>query len=97
MQPAGLAIFEKRKEERSNIYSHEIDEAKFSAAFEKKFKTNKIAWKYFQSLAPSYKKTSSNWVMSARQETTRVKRLTQLIAESEAGTNQWKDNKYMKK
>lgn len=97
MQPAGLAIFEKRKEERSNIYSHEIDEAKFSAAFEKKFKTNKIAWKYFQSLAPSYKKTSINWVMSAKQETTRVKRLTQLIAESEAGTNQWKDNKYMKK
>jgi len=97
MQPAGLASFAKRKEERSNIYSHEIDEAKFSPAFEKEFKANKIAWKYFQSLAPSYKKTSTNWVMSAKQEATRVKRLTQLIAESEAGTNQWKDNKYIKK
>ena len=97
MQPAGLASFAKRKEERSKIYSHEIDEAKFSPAFVKEFKANKIAWKYFQSLAPSYKKTSTNWVMSAKQETTRVKRLTQLIAESEAETNQWKDNKYMKK
>jgi uncharacterized protein YdeI (YjbR/CyaY-like superfamily) len=97
MQPAGLASFEKRKEERSKIYSHEISEANFSAEFEKKFKTNKTAWKYFQALAPSYKKTSTNWVMSAKQETTREKRLTQLIAESEAGTNQWKDNKYMKK
>lgn len=97
MQPAGLASFEKRKEERSKIYSHEIEEVKFSPELEKKFKANKTAWKYFQSLAPSYKKTSTNWVMSAKQETTRVKRLTQLIAESEAGTNQWKDNKYVKK
>jgi hypothetical protein len=34
--------------------------------------------------------------MSAKQEATRIKRLNQLIAESAAGTNQWKDNKYKK-
>ena len=35
--------------------------------------------------------------MSAKQEVTRLKRLNELIADSEAGTNQWKDNKYKKK
>jgi len=38
----------------------------------------------------------SHWVMSAKQEATRIKRLNQLISESAAGTNQWKDNKYKK-
>ena len=69
----------------------------FTPVFQKKFKANKIAWKYFQSLAASYKKTSKHWVMSAKQEPTRLKRLGQLIEESEKGINQWKDNKYNKK
>ncbi|MBL7701118.1 MAG: hypothetical protein JNM14_02615 [Ferruginibacter sp.] len=34
--------------------------------------------------------------MGAKQEATRIKRLQQIIRESEAGTNQWKDNKYRK-
>ena len=97
MQPAGLASFEKRKEERSKIYSFEKEVMKFSQGFEKQFKANKKAWKYFESLAPSYKKTSLHWVMSAKQETTRMKRLTELIKYSEASTNPWKDNKYIKK
>jgi len=96
MQPAGLAAFEKRKEERSAIYSHENEAAKLTKDFEKQFKANKKAWAYFQSLAPSYKKISTHWVMSAKQERTRLKRLEQLIEESERETNQWKDNKYKK-
>lgn len=97
MLPAGLAIFEKRTESKSRIYSHEITEAKFSSDFEKQFKANKNAWSYFQALAPSYKKTSINWVMSAKQEVTRIKRLKELILDSEAGTNKWMDNKYKTK
>jgi len=57
---------------------------------------SKNAWEYFQALAPSYRKPSTNWVMSAKQEKTRLKRLNQLISESATGTNQWKDNKYKK-
>jgi len=96
MQPAGLASFEKRTEGKSKIYSYEKEEAQLSQHFIRLFKTNKKAWNYFQSLAPSYKKVSTHWVMSAKQETTRLKRLNQLISESAAGTNQWKDNKYKK-
>lgn len=97
MHPAGLASYEKRKEAKSGIYAYEKEEVAFSKEIEKQFKANKKAWAYFQTLAPSYRKPSTNWVMSARQENTRMKRLLQLIADCEAGTNKWKDNKYLKK
>lgn len=96
MKPTGFTSFEKRKETKSKIYSHEIEDVKLSQDFENQFKANKKAWDYFQTLAPSYRKPSTNWVMSAKLEVTKIKRLNQLIAESEKGINQWKDNKYKK-
>jgi uncharacterized protein YdeI (YjbR/CyaY-like superfamily) len=97
MCPAGLAIFEKRQESKSKVYAFENEELHLSSAFETQFRANPKAWDYFQSLAPSYKKLSTYWVMSAKQETTQEKRLAQLIADCEAGTNKWKDNKYINK
>jgi uncharacterized protein YdeI (YjbR/CyaY-like superfamily) len=97
MQSAGLESFKNRTESKSKIYAFENAEVMFSPELEKLFKANKAAWDYFQSLAPTYRKPSSNWVMSAKQEATRLKRLLELIADSESGTNQWKDNKYKKK
>jgi uncharacterized protein YdeI (YjbR/CyaY-like superfamily) len=97
MQPAGIAAFEKRKASKSAIYTHENEAAELSKPFEKQFRANKKAWAYFNMLAPSYKKLSVNWVMGAKQEGTQQKRLQQLIAESEQGMNQWKDNKYKRK
>lgn len=97
MQPAGLASFENRKEKKSKIYSYENEEIKLSSDFEIQFKDNKKAWEYFQLLAPSYKKPSTNWVMSAKQKPTQIKRLTELIADCELGRNKWKDNKNNKK
>lgn len=96
MTSAGLEIFKKRTSEKSKIYTYENEEVSLTPALEKQFKANKQAWNYFQSLAPSYKKASQSWVMSAKQEITRKKRLDQLINESEAGTNQWKNSKYKK-
>ncbi|MCV9933063.1 YdeI/OmpD-associated family protein [Flavobacterium sp. LS1R47] len=90
MQPAGITSFKLRKEDKSRIYTHEIEEVHFSDEFEKIFKANEKAWDYFQSLAPSYKKVSKNWVMSAKQETTRIKRLNELIADSMESKNKWK-------
>jgi uncharacterized protein YdeI (YjbR/CyaY-like superfamily) len=93
---AGLAAFKRRTAAKSKVYSFEKKEVGFSPVFEKLFKANKKAWAYFQSLAPGYRKTSIHWVMSAKQEGTQKKRLDILIADSERGTNQWKDNKYKK-
>jgi uncharacterized protein YdeI (YjbR/CyaY-like superfamily) len=94
VQPGGLAAFENRKENKSRIYSYENQEVEFPPVLKKQFKANKKAWDYFESLAPSYRKPSINWVMSAKQESTIQKRLAELIKDSEAGTNKWKDNPY---
>jgi uncharacterized protein YdeI (YjbR/CyaY-like superfamily) len=97
MHPAGIAIYEKRSEDCSRLYTYEKVDESLSPEFEKQFKANKKAWEYFQNLAPSYVKISKKWIMSAKRETTRVKRLEEIIAESEAETNRWKENKFNKK
>ena len=83
MKPAGIAAFEKRKEEKSAIYAYENEAKDFSEEFEKQFKANERAWKFFDSQANWYKKQMISWVMSAKQEATRERRLAKLIGESE--------------
>ena len=85
MKPSGIAAFEKRKEERSVVYAYENEAKEFSAEFEKQFKSNKKAWEFFESQANWYKKQKIYWVMSAKQEATRTRRLEKLIDESENG------------
>jgi len=85
MQPAGLEAFEKRDEKKSKQAAFEQQSVKLPEAYELKIKANKKAWGFFLSLAPSYKKTSVWWVISAKQEATRLKRLDTLIASSEKG------------
>ncbi|WP_299249179.1 YdeI/OmpD-associated family protein [uncultured Cytophaga sp.] len=97
MQPAGLEIFKNKREHKSNGYSHGDAEIPLSIEFEKQFKLNKKAWDYFQLLAPSYRKPSTKWVMSAKQESTQLKRLNKLIGDCAAGTNMWRENKYTSK
>lgn len=83
VHPSGLEAFNKRVEEKAGVYSFEQNSHKLLVAFEKKFKANKKAWKYFTSKAPWYQRTSIHWVMSAKQEVTRLKRLETLINDSE--------------
>lgn len=97
MQPAGIKIFKSRAESKPFDYAFRRKVLKLPSAFENEFKKNLKAWEYFDSLAPSYKKLSIHWVISAVQEKTKIKRLKELIASSESGTNKWKDNKYKKK
>ena len=96
MQKAGIESFSRRTESKSKIYAFENEEMKLPPEFEVQFKANEVAWDYFQSLAPNYRKTSLHWVMSAKQDATRTKRLGELISDSELGTNKWKDHKYKK-
>ena len=85
MHPAGFEAFKKREEKRSEVYSFEQSKVKLSKEFELKFRSNKTAWKFFESLPPSTKKPSIWWVMSAKREETRSKRLATLIQSSESG------------
>jgi len=85
MKPQGLALFNLREKHKTGIYSYENDTYHLTEEFEARFKTNKVAWDYYMSLPPSYRKPAIKWVMSAKQATTREKRLTELITDSEAG------------
>jgi uncharacterized protein YdeI (YjbR/CyaY-like superfamily) len=82
MHPAGLRAFEARSEEKSRIYAYERETASFSAADEKRFRANRNAWKWFNEQPPGYRKVITYWVVNAKKEETRAKRLTILIEAS---------------
>ncbi len=85
MRASGLKAFENRDPKRSGIYSFENALRKLDAVYEKKFQSNKRAWAFFQAQPPGYQRTASWWVMSAKKEETRMRRLATLIGESEKG------------
>ena len=85
MQPIGLVAFEKRKVEKSAIYSYENKPEKLDDNLENKFQKQRNAWSYFTSLGSSYQRTCIYWVISAKQEATREARLAKLINASESG------------
>lgn len=82
---AGIEAFARRKENKSKIYSYEKKAVQLDEAYEKELRANKKAWGFFQYQAPWYRKAVFNWIMSAKQEATRRKRLAELIEDSEAG------------
>jgi len=79
MHESGLAAFRKRSAERSGIYAYENRQTELSADYEKQFRADRRAWDFFQKQAPWYRRTSIYWVMSAKKEETRERRLTSLI------------------
>jgi uncharacterized protein YdeI (YjbR/CyaY-like superfamily) len=83
MTPAGQKAFSYRTESRSKIYSHEKEPVPLAPAYERHFKKNKPAWKFFASQAPSYRKVIIHRIMSAKQEKTRLSRLQKAIEMSE--------------
>lgn len=82
MKPAGLKAFSFMTENKSKIYSYENESVFLDSDFEKQFKENEIAWDFFMKQAPSYKKAVLRWMMSAKQEKTRLSRLEKIIKES---------------
>ncbi|SFF28379.1 YdeI/OmpD-associated family protein [Sunxiuqinia elliptica] len=85
MRPAGLAAFQRRKKDQSGIYGNEQQKEAFDQTYLATFKANKKAWDNFMRMPKYYHKVVVRWVMSAKQEQTRKRRLDQLIADSEAG------------
>lgn len=86
MRPAGLRAFEGRDPEKTNLYSFEQRQsAVLEPALLKRFKANAKAWQYFESQPPGYRRIAMFWVMSAKQEATRARRLDTLIRDSAAG------------
>jgi len=85
METAGLDIFKARDTGNSKNYSYENTQGRLTPEYEKMFSKNKNAWKFFQAQVASYRKPCISWVMSAKQEETRLKRLATLIKDSAEG------------
>ncbi|MDQ2654989.1 MAG: YdeI/OmpD-associated family protein, partial [Chloroflexota bacterium] len=82
VRPAGHAAFAARQEDRTAIYSHEQEMPELDAAQLVAFQDNPSAWAYFSARPPSYRKAAIWWVVSAKREETRERRLRTLIEDS---------------
>ena len=85
MRPAGLEAFTGRDPARTNRYSFEREQAALAPDEERALRANRKAWTYFQAQPPSYRRPVLHWIVSAKQEATRRKRLETLIRSCEAG------------
>ena len=82
MQPAGLKAYQARKEYKSGIYSYEQRSAELPAPYDEKLRQNKAASHFFNAQPASYRKVAFWWIVSAKKEETRLKRLEKLIEDS---------------
>jgi uncharacterized protein YdeI (YjbR/CyaY-like superfamily) len=82
MLPAGLKAYAARRENKVGIYSYEQRPVEIPDPYATLFRQNPVAWEFFQSLPPSYRKTASWWILSAKTEATRLRRLEKLIEDS---------------
>jgi len=86
MQSSGLKAFTARTAAKSQTYAYEQKViAALAPKDEAQFRKIKPAWTFFAAQPPSYRKRLLWWVVNAKQEATRAKRLAALI---EASKNQ---------
>jgi uncharacterized protein YdeI (YjbR/CyaY-like superfamily) len=86
MHRKGFEAFQGRTKEKSGIYSYEQRRnVELEPVYEKKLRASKKAYKFFRAQAPWYQRTCIFWVMSAKKEETRLKRLATLIECSREG------------
>jgi uncharacterized protein YdeI (YjbR/CyaY-like superfamily) len=80
MAPAGLRAYEARTPERTGVYSFERREAAvLPPELERRLRENAAASEWFEGRPPGYRKTAVHWVISAKREETRMRRMQQLI------------------
>jgi uncharacterized protein YdeI (YjbR/CyaY-like superfamily) len=85
VHPKGRAAFEARDGARSAAYSYENRDRSLDEEMEANFRKHAAAWKFFESQAAWYRKAAAHWVVSAKREETRIKRLQALIDHSKNG------------
>ncbi len=86
MQPSGLAAFEQRSTDAPPAYAHEIEgDPVLPEPYAARLAADPAAAAFWEVATPSYRRTCVAWVLSAKQEATRDRRMDQLIADHAAG------------
>jgi uncharacterized protein YdeI (YjbR/CyaY-like superfamily) len=83
MTSAGLRVFEDRDEARTHTHQQLRRSPVLDAAALKTFTAKRRAWAFFTSQPPGYQRVMTWWVVSAKLEGTRRRRLATLMALSE--------------
>jgi len=85
VHPTGLRAFEARTVDNTGIYAYENRPADLPPAYLQRLETDDAACAWWQAQTPSYRRTATWWVVSAKQEATRERRLATLIEDCAAG------------
>ena len=85
MTPAGLAAFKQRRAPEPGQFTYETRPPDLPDEYAAIFRRNDKAWKFYSAQRPGYRRSMTWWVVSAKREDTRLRRLDALIAESAAG------------
>ena len=81
----GLETYERRDPKKAGLYSFENRPQVFDAAMARRFKANGRAWSVFRAQPPGYQRVCTFFVMSAKKEETRLRRLELLMNVSSKG------------
>ena len=82
MEAAGLEAFERRAPDEDRRYSFEQLRPGLGRGEEKVFRADRAAWEFFSAQPPGYRRTAGWWVVSAKREETRRRRLERWIEHS---------------
>jgi uncharacterized protein YdeI (YjbR/CyaY-like superfamily) len=83
MRPAGLRAFAQR-DPAKDIPSAAQRPAGLPPEMEQRLRRDARAWAYWQAEIPSYRRACVDWILDAKREETRERRLADLIADSAA-------------
>jgi uncharacterized protein YdeI (YjbR/CyaY-like superfamily) len=78
MQPAGRVAFDARRPASPGEYSYEQRSAELVEPYASVLKRDSAAWAGYQALSPSRRKAVNWWILSAKQDATRLARLEKL-------------------
>jgi uncharacterized protein YdeI (YjbR/CyaY-like superfamily) len=82
--PSGIAAFEARVPATTGVYSYENAPRELPPEYAERMQANPAAWAYWQARSPSYRRTATHWVVSAKRQETRDRRLATLIEDCAA-------------
>jgi len=85
LQPAGLRAYHERAPQKVQQYSYENRPQDLPEEYQEQFRANPTAWEFFSAQPPSYRRTATWFVVSAKQEETRQRRLAQVIEAAAQG------------
>lgn len=85
MHASGIAAFERRRPDRTGTYGHENGDVDLAPELQAVLEASPAATAFLQAATPGYRKSARRWVMTAKQQATRERRMRQLVDDSAAG------------